>query len=118
VTPASSRPTPGPPSNQATQSLDGRHREDHLDSTNPNVMSDEQMQGLRESMRSFGYLNLVILDQKLMVADGEHRPGSRNRASGRHAWDRDGARVTIRRSEKTTSTNAISFTTSSAFLTS
>jgi ParB-like chromosome segregation protein Spo0J len=44
-----------------------------LDPTNPNVMSDEQMEGLRESMRRFGYLEPVIVDQDYLVADGEHR---------------------------------------------
>lgn len=44
-----------------------------LDLTNPNVMTSEQIEGLRESVRRFGYLDPVILDQGLMVADGEHR---------------------------------------------
>jgi hypothetical protein len=44
-----------------------------LDPTSPNLMTNEQVEGLRESMRRFGYLDPVILDEKLMVADGEHR---------------------------------------------
>jgi DNA modification methylase len=44
-----------------------------LDPSNPNEMSKEQMNGLRESFRRFGYLDPVILDENYTVADGEHR---------------------------------------------
>src|SRR5713226_5242717 len=44
------------------------------DPDNPNVMSEEQVEGLRESFRQFGYLVPVIADAKTKkVADGEHR---------------------------------------------
>jgi len=43
------------------------------DPTNPNEMSDEQMDALRHSMRKFGYLEPVIIDQNYLIADGEHR---------------------------------------------
>ncbi len=44
-----------------------------FDPSNPNEMSEKQMQGLRESMKRFGYLTPVIIDQNNTVADGEHR---------------------------------------------
>jgi len=43
------------------------------DKTNPNRMTKEQMQGLQESMKRFGYLTPVIIDQNNKIADGEHR---------------------------------------------
>ena len=44
-----------------------------IDSTNPNVMSDDEMKALQKTMDKFGYLAPVILDKKLKVVDGEHR---------------------------------------------
>ena len=44
-----------------------------LDPDNPNVMSEEQMDGLRESMRRFGYLDPIVVDEEMVMADGEHR---------------------------------------------
>ena len=36
-------------------------------------MTKEQMDGLRQSFRRFGYLSPIIIDQNNVVADGEHR---------------------------------------------
>jgi 16S rRNA G966 N2-methylase RsmD len=44
-----------------------------FDKTNPNTLTQDQMAGLRESMKKFGYLTPIIIDQKNMIADGEHR---------------------------------------------
>lgn len=45
-----------------------------FDPTNPNVLSAEQMNGLRLSMQKFGYLTPIIVDQQTKkIADGEHR---------------------------------------------
>ena len=44
-----------------------------IDSTNPNVMSDDEMKALQKTMDKFGYLAPVILDKKYKVVDGEHR---------------------------------------------
>ncbi len=44
-----------------------------LDQTNPNILTPEQMQGVRESFRRFGYLDPIVIDQNDMIADGEHR---------------------------------------------
>ena len=44
-----------------------------FDKTNPNEVSDEQMQALTKGMERFGYLAPVILDKKYKVVDGEHR---------------------------------------------
>lgn len=44
-----------------------------FDTSNPNVMSNEQMTALRKSMQKFGYLTPVIIDQHNNIADGEHR---------------------------------------------
>lgn len=44
-----------------------------FDPSNPNVMTDKQMHGLRASMQKFGYLTPVVVDQNNKVADGEHR---------------------------------------------
>ena len=44
-----------------------------IDQTNPNKMSLDQMKGLRESMKRFGYLTPIIVDQDNKIADGEHR---------------------------------------------
>jgi DNA modification methylase len=44
-----------------------------FDQTNPNELTEEQMEGLRKSMKKFGYLTPIIVDQNNMIADGEHR---------------------------------------------
>lgn len=44
-----------------------------FDQTNPNKMTPKQMQGLRESMKRFGYLTPIVIDQNNKIADGEHR---------------------------------------------
>jgi ParB-like chromosome segregation protein Spo0J len=44
-----------------------------FDETNPNELTKEQMEGLRQSMKRFGYLTPIIVDQNDMIADGEHR---------------------------------------------
>ena len=44
-----------------------------IDSTNPNVMSEDEMKALQKTMDKFGYLAPVILDKKYKVVDGEHR---------------------------------------------
>lgn len=44
-----------------------------FDPSNPNILTKEQMQGLRESFQRWGYLDPVIVDESYLVADGEHR---------------------------------------------
>jgi DNA modification methylase len=44
-----------------------------FDPSNPNVMTDRQMHGLRMSMRKFGYLTPLVVDMHNKIADGEHR---------------------------------------------
>ena len=44
-----------------------------FDDSNPNFMKEQQMEGLRESMKEFGFLDPVIVDQDNLIADGEHR---------------------------------------------
>jgi len=44
-----------------------------LDPDNPNQLNDKQMSGLAESIRQFGYLQPVIIDQNDVIVDGEHR---------------------------------------------
>ena len=44
-----------------------------FDETNPNELSDEQMEALKETMEKFGYLAPVVLNKNLEVVDGEHR---------------------------------------------
>lgn len=44
-----------------------------LDSTNPNIMTKEQMAAMRKSMQQYGYLVPVILDRNNKICDGEHR---------------------------------------------
>jgi ParB-like chromosome segregation protein Spo0J len=44
-----------------------------VDRDNPNVMTENQMNGLRESFKKWGYLSPIIVDQNLKVVDGEHR---------------------------------------------
>lgn len=44
-----------------------------IDQSNPNHLSDQQMAGLRESMKANGYLMFVVIDQNNVIVDGEHR---------------------------------------------
>ena len=44
-----------------------------FDKTNPNIVSDEQMEALKKGMEKFGYLSPIIVNQKMEVLDGEHR---------------------------------------------
>lgn len=44
-----------------------------FDKTNPNRLTQEQMSGLRQSMKRFGYLTPIVIDQHNNIADGEHR---------------------------------------------
>ncbi len=44
-----------------------------FDDTNPNELSNEQMESLKLTMEKFGYLAPVILNKDLTVIDGEHR---------------------------------------------
>lgn len=44
-----------------------------LDEENPNKVSAEQMDAMRHSMRKFGFLQPIIVDQSNRIADGEHR---------------------------------------------
>lgn len=44
-----------------------------LDLDNPNEMSEEQFNSLKEAMKKFGYLTPIVLDQDYKIADGEHR---------------------------------------------
>ena len=44
-----------------------------FDDTNPNMMTEEQMKGLKKSMQRFGYLIPIVVDMKNKIADGEHR---------------------------------------------
>jgi hypothetical protein len=43
------------------------------DPTNPNVMTDKEMERLRYSLRKFGYIQPVIVDEKNTIIDGKHR---------------------------------------------
>jgi len=44
-----------------------------FDKTNPNKMTDKQMEGLKATMEKYGYLTPVILNKDFTVIDGEHR---------------------------------------------
>jgi ParB-like chromosome segregation protein Spo0J len=44
-----------------------------FDDTNPNTLTEKQMDGLRASMKQFGYLTPIVIDQNNKIADGEHR---------------------------------------------
>jgi DNA modification methylase len=44
-----------------------------FDPSNPNVMTEKQMHGLRASMQKYGYLTPVVIDENNKIADGEHR---------------------------------------------
>lgn len=44
-----------------------------VDSTNPNIMSENEIKALKKTMDKFGYLAPIILDKKLKIVDGEHR---------------------------------------------
>jgi len=43
------------------------------DADNPNELSEEQKEALRYSMKKFGNLEPIIVDQHKNIADGEHR---------------------------------------------
>lgn len=44
-----------------------------FDPFNTNTMTDHQMKGLRDSMKQFGFLKDIVIDQDNVVIDGEHR---------------------------------------------
>lgn len=44
-----------------------------FDETNPNELSNDQMQSLKLTMEKFGYLAPVILNKDFIIVDGEHR---------------------------------------------
>ena len=44
-----------------------------FDKTNPNQLTKEQIDGLSQGMKKFGYLAPVILNEDMEVLDGEHR---------------------------------------------
>jgi ParB-like chromosome segregation protein Spo0J len=44
-----------------------------FDKDNPNIMTEDQMNGLQESMQKYGYLAPIIIDQHNKIIDGEHR---------------------------------------------
>ena len=44
-----------------------------LDPANPNVMDQDEMDRLRKSMDTYGFLTPLVLDQNNMLVDGEHR---------------------------------------------
>lgn len=44
-----------------------------LDKTNPNVMTERQMDGLRSFMQKYGFLAPIVVDSKYIMIDGEHR---------------------------------------------
>lgn len=43
------------------------------DGNNPNVMTESQMTALKESMKTYGFLTPIVVDQDNKLADGEHR---------------------------------------------
>jgi ParB-like nuclease family protein len=43
------------------------------DESNPNFMTEEKLNGLRESMRKWGFLHPIVVDQNNVIADGHHR---------------------------------------------
>ena len=44
-----------------------------FDKTNPNIVSEEQMEALSKGMEKFGYLAPIIVNQNMEVLDVEHR---------------------------------------------
>jgi len=44
-----------------------------FDNTNPNYLTDKQMDALSKGMEKFGFLAPIILNEKMQVLDGEHR---------------------------------------------
>jgi ParB/Sulfiredoxin domain len=44
-----------------------------FDQDNPNYMTEEQMNVLRESFKRYGNLHPITVDQNNLIADGEHR---------------------------------------------
>jgi hypothetical protein len=43
------------------------------DDDNPNEMTPQQLDGLRESMKRFGYIYPIVVDQNNVICDGYHR---------------------------------------------
>jgi len=43
------------------------------DPTNPNFMNEEMMERLRFSIKKFGYTQPILIDEKNVILDGEHR---------------------------------------------
>lgn len=44
-----------------------------LDESNPNKMTEKQMEALVKSIKDFGELQPILIDKQYMVVDGEHR---------------------------------------------
>ncbi|MEK6884716.1 MAG: ParB N-terminal domain-containing protein, partial [Nanoarchaeota archaeon] len=44
-----------------------------VDGKNPNRMSKEQKEALKENIRKFGFITPIITNQDYLIADGEHR---------------------------------------------
>ena len=44
-----------------------------IDGLNPNKMNTKQFEALKENIKKYGFLNPVICNKDLLVADGEHR---------------------------------------------
>lgn len=44
-----------------------------LDPDNPNQMTDIQMEGLKQSLEKFGFVEPIIINQDNLLVDGEHR---------------------------------------------
>lgn len=44
-----------------------------LDPNNPNIMTEEELQRLENSMEKYGFLFPIIVDQHNVIVDGEHR---------------------------------------------
>ena len=43
------------------------------DEENPNEMTERQLEGLKEAIEKYGFLEPIIIDKDNMVIDGEHR---------------------------------------------
>lgn len=44
-----------------------------LDPSNPNKPTKEQIEGIRKSIREFGFVKPLVINEKMEIADGEHR---------------------------------------------